>query len=343
MSVIEDLLGMGMGYVLDFSNATFTRFFGDYDIDIDEPDYAAGGTSKANRLRTFLRTAPRELVSRVLRGLLEHRELQAHGGLDDVPAAKLEYYRALIDRLERGEPPVPPGAAHPPRPSVHPPAVALPVAPPQPPPPSPPMRPRSSTIAPFLLFLSANPEDAKLDLDREQNRVVAARGKSTHKSRIRIEGLPDLHLPQLPDTLRLHRPGIVHFAGHGDVDGSLVMKDQDGEPCPMRPAGLVRLLALRKDSVRLVVLNACFSAELAQLLAADIDCVIGMSDEVSDGAATLFAEVFYSALFEGETVAQAFETSAASVAARYPGESHVPQITMKSGVNAADLALDLGA
>lgn len=50
----EDMLGMSSGYVLDFSDRTFSSFFYDVlKINIDIDKYKSYGTSKANRLRYF--------------------------------------------------------------------------------------------------------------------------------------------------------------------------------------------------------------------------------------------------------------------------------------------------
>ena len=51
--LLEDAFGMQTGYVLDFSDASFKKFFEDFGINIDDPKYFVNGTSKANRLRTF--------------------------------------------------------------------------------------------------------------------------------------------------------------------------------------------------------------------------------------------------------------------------------------------------
>lgn len=50
---LEKLLGMGGGYVLNFSDRTFGDFFDEYRVEIDAERYKARGTSKANRMRTF--------------------------------------------------------------------------------------------------------------------------------------------------------------------------------------------------------------------------------------------------------------------------------------------------
>ena len=51
---LEKLLGMGSGYVLNFSDKTFQEFVVDsVGIDMYAPGMDAGGTSKAKRLRYF--------------------------------------------------------------------------------------------------------------------------------------------------------------------------------------------------------------------------------------------------------------------------------------------------
>lgn len=68
---LERLLNMGSGFVLNFSDRTFAEFFDDYRIAIDDPKYKSGGSSKANRLRTFWTLEPNHLVCRVLEGLIQ--------------------------------------------------------------------------------------------------------------------------------------------------------------------------------------------------------------------------------------------------------------------------------
>lgn len=76
MMFLEELLEMGSGYVLNFSDKTFTEFFaGELNIDIDDPMYAVKGGSKGKRMRCFLQTADKATVVRVLNALWEYREL----------------------------------------------------------------------------------------------------------------------------------------------------------------------------------------------------------------------------------------------------------------------------
>lgn len=52
-AILQECLGMASGYVLDFSNSTFSRFFQEFNIDIDDEIYCKYATSKANKMRAF--------------------------------------------------------------------------------------------------------------------------------------------------------------------------------------------------------------------------------------------------------------------------------------------------
>jgi hypothetical protein len=80
------------GYVLQFSNQTFSEFFHDLGIDI----YACyGADSKGKTLRRFLREAPAIEVAKALDALLAHRAPCA----GDESNASLAGVRAIIQRL----------------------------------------------------------------------------------------------------------------------------------------------------------------------------------------------------------------------------------------------------
>src|SRR3990167_7035824 len=73
--LIEDLFEMGGGYVLSFSNKTFPEFFDDeLGINIDDPCYEIEGTSKAKRLKYFLKSKEKENRIKTLLALWEYRE-----------------------------------------------------------------------------------------------------------------------------------------------------------------------------------------------------------------------------------------------------------------------------
>lgn len=76
MLFIEQLFEMESGYVLNFSNKELARFFvHELNVDLEEKVYFANGSSKANRLRTFLRISEAAAAIRALRALWVYRQV----------------------------------------------------------------------------------------------------------------------------------------------------------------------------------------------------------------------------------------------------------------------------
>lgn len=101
MRLLDDLFEMGGGYVLDFSNKTFAEFFDDeLELNIDDPRYEVEGTSKAKRLRYFLRTEDDETRVKTLLALWEYREAnrRRYKIEEQYPNAEDEFY-SLIEKL----------------------------------------------------------------------------------------------------------------------------------------------------------------------------------------------------------------------------------------------------
>jgi len=103
MRAIDELFEMGGGYVLDFSDRTFANFFEtEMGIDIDDPRYRAEGTSKAKRLRYFLKVSDANTRVRVLNALWEHRKAyhRMRSITETIPDAE-QQFRFLLQRIAR--------------------------------------------------------------------------------------------------------------------------------------------------------------------------------------------------------------------------------------------------
>ena len=99
---LEKLLGMGSGYVLDFSDRTYAEFFIDFRVDIDAPQFRTGGDSKAKRMRTFWDLAPSHTVGKVLEGLIVYGVQNDH--LGDINPVLIDDCRKIAQRLLSGQP-----------------------------------------------------------------------------------------------------------------------------------------------------------------------------------------------------------------------------------------------
>lgn len=102
--VLEEFLGMGGGYVLNFSDRTFGEFVHEaVDIEIHSDEYSIQGSSKAKKLRAFWEIESDYLVGRLLNALIDYAQDTAREPTEE--AKKLvERSREIASRLLAGGP-----------------------------------------------------------------------------------------------------------------------------------------------------------------------------------------------------------------------------------------------
>jgi|GEM_PF-6878879 len=100
---IEEMIefARGRGYVLDFSDTSFSEFFAaELNVDIDDPVYADGGGSKGKRLRSFLTKVDNPIAVRTLQALWKHRREYLYSTKLEDPVLNAEgRLLTLIQRL----------------------------------------------------------------------------------------------------------------------------------------------------------------------------------------------------------------------------------------------------
>lgn len=158
-----------------------------------------------------------------------------------------------------------------------------------------------------ILFLAANPKDTpQLKLDEEVRAIRRKLRESMYRDSFRIEQVWAARVSEIQESLLQYKPHIVHFSGHGSGLSELVFEDAQGRSKSVEVNSLRELFSLLKHNIRCVVLNACYSDKQAKAIAEHIDCVIGMSQGISDGDAISFSGAFYHALGCGESLVAAF-------------------------------------
>jgi hypothetical protein len=192
------------------------------------------------------------------------------------------------------------------------------------------MSPRAQMKKHTILFLAANPIGTdRLALEEEARAIQVELERSGHRDHFELVTRWAAQPLDLLRELRKLRPTVVHFSGHGgrgepgldealhrDIVGELGSLDgeprhglffqgPDGWPQLVSTAALEDTFSAAGASVKLVVLNACYSDVQAQALLAHVDCVIGMSGAIRDDAARNFAIGLYGGLAECESVAAA--------------------------------------
>lgn len=158
------------------------------------------------------------------------------------------------------------------------------------------------------LFLFACPVgQTQLRLDQEARDLdEKIRLVKDQKVKINIVQHWAVRVDQIQDCVLNDKPHILHFSGHGG-GGSLLFEDSAGNAAPVTTKAFGELTKLASGHVECVVMNACYSNDLAKAAAKHVEAVIGCDDTIDDGAAIAFARSFYRALANGMDYEQAFQ------------------------------------
>lgn len=191
-----------------------------------------------------------------------------------------------------------------------------------------------------LLILAANPRDTDpLRLGQEVRMIESKIRSSSGASRFDIRSAWAVTADELMYQLNSFKPNIVHFVGHGEMDGEIILEDESGQSRSVSPDALRMVFANFRQWLQVIVLNACYSAAQVQSLAEQADAVIGMRDVIDDKAAIEFSASLYRAIGFGRTVQDAFDQAvAALLIAGLPGD-RTPAITHRTGIDPAKLVL----
>ena len=96
---LEKLLGMQSGYVLEYTDETFGKFFSRHNTDIHGMKYQTYGTSKAKKMRAFWEQEPDALVGQVLSEMLDLYEADCNLKGQEVDASVFDKVQGIVARL----------------------------------------------------------------------------------------------------------------------------------------------------------------------------------------------------------------------------------------------------
>lgn len=185
-----------------------------------------------------------------------------------------------------------------------------------------------------ILFLAANPgSTTPLALDEEVRAIEAMLRGSALRDAFALVSRWATRAEDLQQQLLESQPVIVHFSGHGSA-GGLLLHHERGARQVVTPEALAGLFRVLRDNVRVVVFNACHSLAQAEAVAQEIDCVVGMDEEIGDQAARVFAASFYRALGFGRSVGEAFELGRGALLLAGIHEERTPRLLTRGGVDA---------
>lgn len=163
-----------------------------------------------------------------------------------------------------------------------------------------------------ILYLGANSSHQPLDLEREVARIEHDLRMARERDALEFRHVGAVTIDTLMQEMLDRRPNIVHFSGHG-VEEGIVLRDEVGSSRLVTGKALASLFELFRDTVRCVVLNACWSEAQARAIREHVPHVVGTRAQILDQAALAFSAGFYKAIAAGRDVPFAFETGRARV------------------------------
>jgi hypothetical protein len=193
------------------------------------------------------------------------------------------------------------------------------------------------------LFLAANPTStSRLALDEDLRDILDKIRTAEHRDAFEMIVVPAARPDDIEQALLQHKPVIVHFSGHGSGATGLAFQGAAGGEARLVSADAIgHLFKVLKKNVRVVILNACYSAQQAKAIVREIDFVVGMTNTISDVGARKFAASFYRGLGFGETINTAFELGVNALKREHlVADESVPVLLVRSGMSAEVALLD---
>ncbi|HRI61524.1 MAG TPA: CHAT domain-containing protein, partial [Saprospiraceae bacterium] len=166
---------------------------------------------------------------------------------------------------------------------------------------------------------------ARLQTDREHRLLKAEMERG--RARDQFEFLPPQFAVTIKELVRAmnDKPHIVHFSGHGS-SGGIFITTENNQSQLMPVAALQRLFRQVHGIARIVVLNACYSAEQAQIISEFGIYVVGNNLPITDPAAISFSEGFYNGLGEGKNFEDAYNDAMTVVLTQNPEAADIIEV-----------------
>ena len=183
-----------------------------------------------------------------------------------------------------------------------------------------------------IVFVAADPTNAsRLRLGEEYREISEKIRLSKARDTISLHPAFSTRPADLSQALLDLNPTIVHFSGHGTEMGALCFEDPRGKLLPIPAEALADLFAQFADNLKLVVLNACFSAVQGSAIVKHIECVVGMKESIGDRAAVAYSVGLYQGIGAGRSIVDAHKLGCAQIRLRGLDEHLTPMILLRGG------------
>lgn len=181
-----------------------------------------------------------------------------------------------------------------------------------------------------ILFLAACPKNiSRIRLDQEIREIDKIIRQGEYRDQLELVQHHAVRPADVREALLRHQPHILHFSGHGSATEGIVVEDESGNTKFLSREALDDLLGVIKDNLRIVVLNACYSAVQAEPIRQVVDFTIGMRNKIGDRSAIVFSVAFYEGLAHGRNVRESFRLGLTALKSEGIPETETPVLLEK--------------
>ncbi|MBL7719888.1 MAG: caspase family protein [Flavipsychrobacter sp.] len=183
----------------------------------------------------------------------------------------------------------------------------------------------------IILFTSADPSDRNaLRLNDEFRNIEFELLRSKHRDDYELVPCFATRIADFQRKLLDVKPEIVHFSGHGEVEGVCFVADDIGNTEIVENEPLAKFFQLFSKHIHCIFLNSCHSIHQSEMIKQHIDHIICMNNTVDDKTAIHFASSFYAALASGEDIPFSFDFAINSIDLHKLNGSEIPQLLVRA-------------
>ena len=180
-----------------------------------------------------------------------------------------------------------------------------------------------------LRVLYAGSEQSS-DLDLEDSYQTIAKGLARHikKGNLIFEKQLKINTSNIFDVLLAKEPHIFHFSGKQD-EGYIRITDEDNNIVTISDVELAGYLSSFGNSLKLAVIDTCYSYNCARSISNVVDFAIGVKDSIYDVDADRYYKTFYNALCSAYSVKDAVAQATASLRFKSVPVKEIPVLFSK--------------
>ena len=163
-----------------------------------------------------------------------------------------------------------------------------------------------SSVKKLLIVMFYANSNAELNLGKESREIKNGLYASKYREEYSVSTIFSARPKDIRREILKIRPDFVHICGHCLKNNELVIGDENNDIQTLDGKTLKEFFSVFSNFVSCVMINSCYSSEIAEEIAEEINVVIGMKNKIRDEDAIEFAVAFYDGIFSGESIESSF-------------------------------------